>query len=76
MINTALLFIQLLSKHLQTFFNFGTITGKIFKNNANVKMNDTIKEEYTNMLMDDSITGKSVTFEEFDEPNIYYRDRN
>lgn len=33
-------------------------------------MNDTIKEEYTNMLMDDSITGKSVTFEEFDEPNI------
>ena len=51
-------------------FNFGTITGKIFKNNANVKMNDTIKEEYTNMLMDDSITGKSVTFEEFDEPNI------
>lgn len=51
-------------------FNFGTITGKIFKNNANVKINDTIKEEYTNMLMDDSITGKSVTFEEFDEPNI------
>ncbi len=49
-------------------FNFGTITGKIFKNNANVSFNGTIKEAYKNMLMHDSISGKSITFEEFDDP--------
>ena len=31
-------------------FNFGTISGKIFKNNANVKINDAIKLEYTNIM--------------------------
>lgn len=51
-------------------FNFGSVTGKIFKNNVNIKINDIIKEEYSNMLKDDSIKDKSVFFEEYDEPNI------
>lgn len=51
-------------------FNFGSVTGKIFKNNANVRINDYVKPEYNNMLMNDSIEGKSVAFEEFDTPNI------
>lgn len=51
-------------------FNFGSVAGKIFKNNVNVKVNETIKNEYANMLKDDSIEDKSVFFEEFDNPNI------
>lgn len=51
-------------------FNFGSITGKIFKNNAIVTINDVTKESYTNMLMHDSIVGKSISFEEFDTPDI------
>ena len=51
-------------------FNFGSVAGKIFKNNANVKIADVIKESYKNMLMHDSINGKSITFEELDVPDV------
>lgn len=51
-------------------FNFGTSTGKVFKNNANVRINDTAKESYKDMLMHDSIPNKGIAFDEFDEPEI------
>ena len=51
-------------------FNFGTTTGQIFKNNANVRINDVAKESYKDMLMHDSIPNKGVMFEEFDSPRI------
>lgn len=51
-------------------FNLSSVTGKIFKGNMNVRLNDTLKEEYKNMLMDDSISNKGVTFEEFDTDTV------
>ena len=51
-------------------FNFDTVAGAIFKDNANVKINDTVKESYKSILMHDSIVGKSVAFEEFDSPEL------
>ena len=51
-------------------FNLSSVTGKIFKGNMNVRLNDTLKEEYKNMLMDDSISNKGVTFEELDTDTV------
>ena len=51
-------------------FNFDSVTGKIFKNNANVKINDVIKEEYNNILINDDIATKTSVFEEYSDPDI------
>lgn len=51
-------------------FNFGTTKGQVFKNNANVRINDVVKENYKSMLMHDSIADKGVAFEEFNKPDI------
>lgn len=51
-------------------FNFGTATGQIFKNNANVSINDVAKESYKDMLMHDSIPDKGIMYDEFESPYI------
>lgn len=51
-------------------FNFGSVTGKIFKDNANVKINNIVKEEYTNILMSDENINKQFVFEEYDTPDV------
>ena len=51
-------------------FNFGTVKGQVFKNNANVRINDVAKESYKSMLMHDSIASKGIAFEEFESPEI------
>lgn len=58
------------TKEPHDIFNLSSVTGKIFKNNMIVKINDVVKEEYKNMLMHDSITDKGATFEEFDSPKV------
>lgn len=51
-------------------FNFGSASGQIFKNNANVYFNDVAKEAYKSILMHDSIANKRAAFEEFDDPEL------
>lgn len=58
------------TKEPHDIFNLSSVTGKIFKNNMIVKINDIAKEEYKNMLMHDSITDKGITFEEFDSSKL------
>lgn len=57
-------------KEPTNIFNFSTTSGKVFKNNANVYINDVSKESYKNMLMDDTILDKGIMFEEFDDPSL------
>ena len=47
-------------------FNFGTDTGQIFKNNANVYINDKLYMDFSNMLMHDSIPNKGISYTELD----------
>lgn len=51
-------------------FNLNSITGKIFKNNMNVTINNITKLEYTNMLKHDSIADKRIVFNEYESPDI------
>jgi len=56
-------------------FNFKTATGYAFKDNAVVTINDIAKPRYQAMLMNDSITGQDICFEEFDTPELEIRVR-
>lgn len=56
-------------------FNFKTATGYAFKDNASITINDTAKSKYKAMLMNDSITGQDICFEEFDTPELEIRVR-
>ena len=51
-------------------FNFVTSMGPVFKNNANVRINDAISDKHRAILMHDSIEGKLVAFDEYDTANI------
>lgn len=51
-------------------FNFVTSMGPVFKNNANVRINDVISEKHRAILMHDSIKGKGVAFDEYSTANI------
>lgn len=51
-------------------FNFSTAMGPVFKNNANVRINDVPSEKHRAILMHDSIAGKGIAFEEYDLPSI------
>ena len=51
-------------------FNLMTSTGPIFKNNAQVFVNEKVQPGYTDMLMHDAINGKHAVFEEFDDRYI------
>jgi hypothetical protein len=51
-------------------FNFSSITGSIFKNNAQVTINDKHDSLFNNILVEDSIQNKETVFAEFDNPNI------
>lgn len=51
-------------------FNFKTAAGAIFKNNMTVYVNDEIRNDFKNLLMDDSIQGKGIAYEEFDSPDV------
>ena len=57
-------------KTANNIFNLNSETGAIFKNNAIVKINDTIDNKFKDMLMLDSIIGKGVSFAEFDTDEI------
>lgn len=48
-------------------FNLDSVTGKLFKDNATVSINDTPKNEYKELLKDDSINGKGITYMYSDE---------
>lgn len=51
-------------------FNFSTVMGPVFKNNANVRINDVASEKQRAILMHDSIAGKGIAFNEYDSPII------
>ena len=51
-------------------FNFKTVSGYTYKNNATFTINDVSKPKYIAALMNDSITGQDICFEEFDTPDI------
>lgn len=50
--------------------NFATPEGYIYKNNATVSMDNKEDTSYNAMLMDDSIQGKGIAFDEFDSSEI------
>ena len=58
------------TKTPNNIFNFGTSAGAIFKNNANVRINNKVSESAKAMLMHDSIAGKGVAFAEYDSPTL------
>ena len=47
-------------------FNFMAATGPIFKNNANVYINDTSRPDYAAMLAHDAVKGKGTSFAEYE----------
>lgn len=51
-------------------FNFKTISGYSFKDNAAVLINDINKSKYKAMLQHDSIAGQDICFEEYDSPYV------
>lgn len=51
-------------------FNFVTSMGPVFKNNANVRINDITSEKQRAILMHDSIAGKGISFDEYDTADI------
>lgn len=51
-------------------FNFVTSMGPVYKNNANVRINDVASDKHNSMLMHDSITGKGIAFGEYTTANI------
>ena len=51
-------------------FNFSSITGAIYKNNAQVTINGEQNPLFNNMLIDDSVLNKETCFLEFDKPKI------
>lgn len=51
-------------------FNFRAVNGYAYKDNASFMINDISKPKYIAALMNDSITGQDICFEEFDSPDI------
>jgi hypothetical protein len=51
-------------------FNFVTAMGPVFKNNANIRINDVVNETQKAMLIHDGIAGKGIAFAEYDSANI------
>jgi len=57
-------------KEPNDIFNFKTVGGYSFKDNAVVSIDGIIKPRYKAMLMHDSITGQDICFDEFDNNRI------
>ena len=57
-------------KEPNNIFNFLSATGPIFKNNANVYLNDSVVAGAASMLQHDAIKDKTYFYTSYDSPNV------
>lgn len=54
-------------------FNFMTAMGPVYKDIANVYVNNSVSPTFENMLIHDAVKGKQIAFDEFTSPDVTLR---